>query len=330
LEASPNDALASLIHPMSTDKFMRDYWEKGPYLAPDGSGNRFRDSLFGELSVDTVDRVLLETYAVGWRRRDSLYAVQNGSLLDPNGYMAETDGELARFNLDGLFTAYRDGATIVISSIDQVHPAIGHYCDLLSERFVSRIHTTVFVTPPGATGFATHYDTHDVFVVQINGAKEWRLHEGRQLLRTRYFSRDDLHELDGDGDIHRVRRGDVMYVPRGTLHQAVSLDVPSVHLVFGVHPYTRAALLRDLVDDLEKEHELFRRSASLDDDVAGQSNVRAELADLIAKSLDERYVRAWIEAKVSGLRDRRRLFSRRGEFERLLSTSVDGHTQSDG
>ena len=30
-----------------------------------------------------------------------------------------------------------------------------------------------YITPPENQGFAAHYDTHDVFVLQVSGSKRW-------------------------------------------------------------------------------------------------------------------------------------------------------------
>ena len=33
-----------------------------------------------------------------------------------------------------------------------------------------------YITPPENQGFAAHYDTHDVFVLQVAGSKRWTIH----------------------------------------------------------------------------------------------------------------------------------------------------------
>ena len=35
----------------------------------------------------------------------------------------------------------------------------------------------VYLTPPGTQGFAPHYDDVDVFLLQLEGKKEWRVYE---------------------------------------------------------------------------------------------------------------------------------------------------------
>ncbi|WP_236595498.1 cupin domain-containing protein, partial [Mycobacterium paraintracellulare] len=43
-------------------------------------------------------------------------------------------------------------------------------------NFPTRVNA--YVTPPDATGFAPHYDPHDVLVLQIRGSKTWHVSTG--------------------------------------------------------------------------------------------------------------------------------------------------------
>jgi len=37
----------------------------------------------------------------------------------------------------------------------------------------------VYLTPAGTQGFAPHFDDVEVFMLQLEGKKRWRLYEGR-------------------------------------------------------------------------------------------------------------------------------------------------------
>jgi lysine-specific demethylase/histidyl-hydroxylase NO66 len=37
----------------------------------------------------------------------------------------------------------------------------------------------MYLTPPGTQGFAPHYDDVEVFILQLEGKKRWRLYEPR-------------------------------------------------------------------------------------------------------------------------------------------------------
>jgi ribosomal protein L16 Arg81 hydroxylase len=260
-EVAPKEAFAALIHPLGLTEFVADFWERGPCLLRAAEGDPVRDRLFATVTLQAVNETLLRVYAAGRRQRDAVYAVRDGQVLPSAAYLTDLDGDLARLDVDKLYEAYRQGASVVVNAVDEAMPAVGAFCDLLTGFLSARVHTTVFITPPRARGFPRHYDTHDVFALQLSGSKEWLLHTPAEQLRTRYFEPGDLAGAD-DPDRFHVRSGDVIFIPRGTLHEARATHEPSMHLVFGVHPYTVAQLARDLVSDLEAEDESLRRSAS--------------------------------------------------------------------
>jgi len=80
------------------------------------------------------------------------------------------------------------------------------------------------LTPNGEKAFPPHTDPHDVLIVQIAGTKIWYIkHEG------------DI------GTEYTMRKGNVLYVPSGVQHNAVTIDSEdpfSLHLTFGIFkPY---------------------------------------------------------------------------------------------
>lgn len=82
-------------------------------------------------------------------------------------------------------------------------------------------------------GFAPHFDDVDVYILQVEGAKRWRVYSpllGHAL--PRYSSRDFEDAEIGQPLLDTVLRpGDLLYLPRGTIHQAAALEEQhSMHL----------------------------------------------------------------------------------------------------
>ena len=92
---------------------------------------------------------------------------------------------------------------------------------------------SVYHTPSGCQGLAAHHDDVEVFILQTAGRKRWRLYpplDGHALPATP--SADLAEERLGPCllDI-TVAPGDLLYLPRGVVHQAVSLEgASSTHL----------------------------------------------------------------------------------------------------
>lgn len=78
------------------------------------------------------------------------------------------------------------------------------------------------VTPPESQGLAPHWDDVDVFVLQMEGTKMWKLHERTES--------ENQYPLTSSGDINfkdiddaklimqcTLNPGDLLYFPRGTV-----------------------------------------------------------------------------------------------------------------
>ena len=103
-------------------------------------------------------------------------------------------------------------------------------------------------TPPGSQGFAPHYDDVEVFMLQLEGSKRWRVYAPPEpadvLCRT---SSPDYKPADMGAPLMDVwlKAGEVLYLPRGFIHQGItSEDEHSLHVTlsaFQMHTYADLA-----------------------------------------------------------------------------------------
>ncbi|ORC84751.1 lysine-specific demethylase NO66 [Trypanosoma theileri] len=94
-------------------------------------------------------------------------------------------------------------------------------------------------TPANSQGFAPHYDDVDVFLLQLEGEKEWNLYTAPSEVDvlSRYSS-EDYNPKDLPPPIMTLRLvpGDVLYMPRGTVHQGRTLgEKHSLHVTFSAN-----------------------------------------------------------------------------------------------
>src|SRR5207244_11533076 len=89
----------------------------------------------------------------------------------------------------------------------------------------------MYLTPAGAQGFGPHFDDHDVFIVQIEGYKRWRLYESARKLPLKF---EDLivprERLVGPVEEVRLEPGDLLYLPPGFVHEALPSEQASLPL----------------------------------------------------------------------------------------------------
>ena len=67
---------------------------------------------------------------------------------------------------------------------------------------------------------APHYDDVEVFVLQLEGSKSWKLYHPVQNLPREHSGDFDRDELDEPFQELNLQPGDLMYLPRGVIHEA--------------------------------------------------------------------------------------------------------------
>ncbi len=148
------------------------------------------------------------------------------------------DGSL---DLDGIRNDFADGYTIVLDGVEKYVRGVGKVARSIEVELNFPIQVNTYVTPPGKTGLAPHYDDHDVLILQVQGSKIWHLYLGADR-PPREIQREKEKAVAVDGlpvptDI-RLEAGDVLYVPRGRVHCAETTSEQSIHLTVGIHAPT--------------------------------------------------------------------------------------------
>lgn len=211
------------------------------------------------LSVADLD-AFLATDAAREPRVSMADSRRKGSAAVPMDDYLRDDG---RVDLPGLFAAFDQGATLVLSQFHELHAPLMRFCRGLEQVFLHGVQANIYLTPPGAQGFRVHYDTHDVLVLQVLGEKRWRLWPGQPVPRpTRRTPWPGNIEPEGEATTLTLRPGDTLYVPRGVLHDAAAQEgeEPSLHITIGLLDPSFATVLRLAVDLLEASEPALRES----------------------------------------------------------------------
>lgn len=238
-----------LINPVEKKRFFQDYWEKQPLVIQRGRP-LYLSSL---LSLDEVDRVLTTL-----DRRYPDVVLKNASReIEPEEYTI--DGET--LDVARIYQLFAEGSTISLAFLDTVVPSLTLFCRTIENELSFPLQANIYLTPPKAQGAKPHYDTHDVFVLQVAGSKKWTVY-GTPLelpLAGQDFD-PEIHER-GDPTLEfELNAGDVAYIPRGVVHEARSTDTVSLHITVGVLRYTWADLMLELVAGACLNDPAFRKS----------------------------------------------------------------------
>ena len=128
-----------------------------------------------------------------------------------------------------------------------------------------------------------------MFIVHLEGRKRWKVYEPTltyptESMRRGPKSEDTAEKPTSDPYLEvDMTPGDVIYIPRGHWHYAVS-ETPSIHLTVGAQARVPAQFLRWLADKAMWEEEYFRRDFPIID--AGEFGGRIEDSPMAA-SLEE-------------------------------------------
>ena len=203
----------------------------------------------GLLSVDVLD-AYLRTDGARTPRIGMADEARHGSAGVPEDEFALPDG---RVDLPRLLTRFDQGASLVVSQFHETHPPLARFCRGLERLFLHAVQSNIYLTPPAAQGFRTHFDTHDVLVLQIDGRKTWRVWDGERVIRpTRRTPWPGNMPPIGEPNIVVMEPGDALYIPRGFMHDASTDEGGrSLHATIGLMEGSWAQALRALVDESE-------------------------------------------------------------------------------
>jgi bifunctional lysine-specific demethylase and histidyl-hydroxylase NO66 len=262
-------SLAWLLQPLAVEAFLNEIWAKTHYHVKRHRPGYF-DSLLPALSA--VEN-LLESFRT---EASKVRLIREHDKESSDNYRL-ADGSL---DLVGVRGAYADGYTIVLEDVEQYMRAIASLSNAIEVELNFATKVNAYVTPPKSQGFVTHYDGHDVLILQIQGSKTWHLYEGadvppHQLRREKKWVAEGL---PSPTDLC-LEVGDVLYLPRGLIHAAEATSEPSVHLTVGIHAPTALTFAAAALNALSFSDD--RLNARLPPRHLDDADAQAALGDLL-------------------------------------------------
>ncbi|TYB97119.1 cupin [Micromonospora sp. WP24] len=284
--AQPASVSAALARCVAVEpaKFAAAHWGQTPLLSradelPDPAG--FTD-LFSPADAD-------ELLSRRGLRTPFLRIARDGELVPPARWTGGggAGAEIGDQVLDErVLEQYAAGATLVLQGLHRNWPPLIDFARDLGLALGQPLQVNAYLTPAGNQGFATHYDTHDVFVLQVDGRKHWRIHPPvlpDPLEKQPWGGRADEVAATAQGPAALdvvLAPGDALYLPRGWLHSAQAQESSSLHLTVGVRALTRYALVEELLA-LAVEDRRLRAALPLGIDLSDPDAVEPELTETV-------------------------------------------------
>lgn len=243
-----------LFSPLSWAEFVEGYFEK-KYLRIQRNNPSFYDKL---LTLTQVDEVLFSQKVnhPSFRVVDS----KTNTYPDPRTYTQNGTSTIDPLE----FTRYYSkGGTLAMAGMHHHVHSLRQFCNTLQDQLGHPTQTNLYLTPAGAQGFSPHYDSHDVVVLQVFGKKTWKIYESDTVLPDKAMAFEKEGFTPGAvRDEFVLEQGDLLYIPRGIVHDAYTTDEPSLHITLGVLGYTWSQHLVEAIIHLAKEDADFRHFVS--------------------------------------------------------------------
>ncbi|NHB57346.1 cupin domain-containing protein [Acinetobacter sp. 194] len=207
---------------LSKDNFKNDFLYKKPYL--------FKGAIDSNLSWNDVN----ELYSRGdISHRD--FKLMNGYEVPKKEYI-ESYNNLGvieyRCITSILYEYLRNGATLVRNRIknepfvDRISKQIGSFAE-------ARTLTGSYAAFSSKSSYKSHWDTRDVYAVQLLGRKRWILRKPNFEFPLYMQQTKDFVDIKEPEEIYMdviLEAGDILYIPRGWWHDPLPLNEETFHL----------------------------------------------------------------------------------------------------
>jgi ribosomal protein L16 Arg81 hydroxylase len=241
--------IALVLGPVTESEFFENYWEQHPLHVSRSSKEHFASLT----SIDTIESVL----SVQALFYPSIQLTQLDQAIEVSEY---TDAA-RRILPHRLIERHHEGATIVISQAHEKIPSLADFRRDIQNELNLRCQTNVYLSPKGKQGFNAHFDSHDVFILQVAGTKTFNFYEGGVELP---YQQDGFqagkHTVGALSQSTALEPGDTLYIPRGVMHDAVATEQTSLHITLGVYAITLRDVLIQMTQQLTDKDPEYRKS----------------------------------------------------------------------
>jgi len=240
-EDSISDIVNGLNETLESSNFFDSTWQKNKIVLRNQFTQLQLDQIF---PLDLFDMLLTSGGIVS----PHLDIVLGGKKMPAPMLQSPSPGTNVKYLIDKL----DGGATLRLPHIEQHMNPLADFCRDFERIIGMPIRANLYLTPAFSQGFKPHYDLDDIFVIQVLGNKTWTLHPDYSnqvsLPNREQDFNENIHKPQGVPYEELLESGDLLYLPRGFMHEARTEEKLSIHITFAVIGMTCADVIHRMID----------------------------------------------------------------------------------
>jgi ribosomal protein L16 Arg81 hydroxylase len=248
------------VNGMSADAFMRDVFEKSPFVfkkcLPDG--------FYGaaDLNAALTHSMTSELpFTIGMHGR----TVRQEDYASPM-YNGIKQMKQLRIDPEKVERLLRAGANLKIQRFANVCPKVLDVVNGVVFWLGLVTSANGYFSFGQQRGLPVHWDSHDVLVVQLMGSKHWKIYQPTMALplKAHRHQAGELPALRTPVLEVTLQAGEALYLPRGWWHDVTPVrGVKTLHIALGLHPPLVSDFLAWVLDNQTAQQVDFRKSIAL-------------------------------------------------------------------
>lgn len=273
-----------ITFPISKDIFEREYMYQKPIVFNKAISTGYFDFEYLNQLYSRVD----------WTKKDcnimNGYAVPKQEYLDSYDNVGLTE---YRMITSVLYEYLRNGATLVYNRITH-EPLIDEISQQIANFANAQTITSGYLALTSSkSSYKCHWDTRDVFAVQLLGRKRWILKKPNFELPL-YMQQNKDMDIEEPEEVYMdviLEAGDILYVPRGWWHNPLPIGEETFHLAVGTFAPTGFDYMQWLMGAVPLELDCRRNLHDFQKDLPTLENMADYMASIIK---DKQYFDAFL------------------------------------
>ena len=193
----------------------------------------------------------LDVSSISWKEINELYQradptdwqfkFRKGEIIPKEAYVESFNdvGRIRyRFNKTAVYQYLQDGATMVYNRIDN-EPFVDSIAKQIAQFAQAQTVVSGYLAFGSSSSYRNHWDTRDVFAVQLIGKKHWVLSAPNFDMPLYMQQAKDMPHITPPTTVDMeviLEAGDILYIPRGWWHNPMPMNCETFHLAIGTFP----------------------------------------------------------------------------------------------